>query len=302
MFLLNTPARLLVLVFLITSMLSIGLQAGIADLRTLSSSRRALLRALAANFVMVPLAGIAIALLLPLGPGARGALVLLACTPGGVSALQFTSKVRGGTILAGAIPALLCVLAVPLSPAMLRLLLPAGENIQVAYGRTLGYIALVIVSPLIVGMLVHARAPLVAAKLSRAMALLSVVAFVAVMIVTKAMRKEALASIGATAIGAMGLFLMASMAIGWVLGGPAREGRWLLATATSMRNAALCLALAQNSPRGEALMAPLIAFSLLMVPPNMLLTVGNLLATRMSAAKAKARAQSSGAVRKGQPS
>ena len=100
MFLMNTREAILLIVFLATSMLSIGMQTKGSDVRSIMASRGTLARALLANFVVVPILGIAIALLLPLQPQVSGALVLLACTPGGLSSIQFTSKVKDRASLA----------------------------------------------------------------------------------------------------------------------------------------------------------------------------------------------------------
>jgi len=75
------------------------------------------------------------------------------------------------------------------------------------------------------------------------------------------------------------------MVIGWFMGGPVREQRQLLATVTSMRNAAVCLAIARQMPSGGALMTPLIAFSLLMVPPNTLLSLYSAIRARRAAGR-----------------
>ncbi len=288
---LTVPQVLLALVFLIASMLSVGMQTGIADLRSLVESRSLLLRSLMANFVFVPLVGIALAHLLPLPLGAAGALVLLACTPGGLSAIQFTSRVRGEATLAGAILLLSGVLAVLVSPAMIRVASPASVDLSLPYGRVLGFVALAMLLPLGIGLFVRSGAQGAALKLAKPMSLLALVAFVAFMVATGSLRKEAVGSIGAPAVGAMALFFVASMVIGWLMGGPASESRQVLATATSMRNAALCLVVAQVSPWGDAVMTPLIAFSLLMVPPNMLYSVFNLVRAKRRARPAVASGQ-----------
>jgi BASS family bile acid:Na+ symporter len=93
--------RILTLPFLITAMLSVGLQTTAGDLRALLRSQGFLWRALLANFVAVPIVGIVLARTLPLKPEAATALLLLACIPGGISALQFTTKIKGAALFDG---------------------------------------------------------------------------------------------------------------------------------------------------------------------------------------------------------
>jgi hypothetical protein len=54
---------------------------------------------------------------------------------------------------------------------------------------------------------------------------------------------------------------------------PPCDARRILATATSVRNAALCIAIVENSAPGHAVLVPLIVFSLLMVPTNMVFSI-----------------------------
>jgi len=286
MFLLNTTEKILVLVFLVTSMLSIGMQTRVSDLRSLVASRGFLVRTLLANFLVVPIAGVVVVLLLPLRPYVAGALVLLACTPGGLSAVQFTSQLKGSAPLAGAILCLLSFLALFISPLILQLVLPENVQMVIPYGRALLFFLVYMLVPLLVGMLLLGKVPGAATRLSKPVALAGVVAFIAFMVVTGSARRAAAGEIGMAAVGAMLLFILVSIAVGWFMGGPTRDSRQILATSTSMRNAVLCLAIVESSSPGHAVLVPLIAFSLLMVPPNMLFTVYHTIREKRKAKKA----------------
>lgn len=286
MYLFDTTDKILALTFIVTCMLSIGMQTGVSDVRSLVASRGFLVRTLLANFLVVPIVGVAIARMLPLEPVVSGALVLLACTPGGLSTVQFTSKIRGEAHVAGAIVCLLSLLALVVSPLLLHLALPSTVRLVIPYGSALLFFLLFVLLPLLAGMLLLDKAPAAAIKLSRPLALVGVVAFVAFMVVTGDFRKAAAGDIGFAAVGAMLLFILLSMAVGWFMGGPTRDLRQILASSTSMRNAALCLAIVQASSPGHAVLVPLIAFSLLMAPPNMLLTVFSAVQAKLKARRA----------------
>jgi predicted Na+-dependent transporter len=273
MFLLSTTERILVLVFLVTSMISIGMQTRVSDLRSLVATRGFLVRTLLANFVVVPIVGMAVVLLLPLQPHVAGALVLLACAPGGLSAIQFTSQVKGSAPLAGATLGLLSLLAVFFSPLIMKAVLPGNVQIVIPYGRALLAFLAFVLLPLLAGMFVLGKAPGAAMRLCKLLALAGLIAFVAFMVLTGSARQAAAGEIGMAAVGAMLLFIFVSMAVGWFMGGPTHDSRQILATSTSMRNAALCLAIVESSSPGHAVLVPLVAFSLLMVPTNMLFTV-----------------------------
>jgi len=283
---LSGPEKLLALVFLVATLLSIGMRSGVTSLRSLLASRGLLVRTLVANFVVVPLVALAVVRLMALPRESVGAIILLACVPGGLGSVQFTSQARGQEALPGATLVLLNALAVLVSPAILRLLLPADMDLSLPYGPVLGFFALWVLIPLGIGLIVRDRAPGVAPRLSGILGLVGLVAFITFMIVTNSFRREAVAGIGGPAVGAMVLLLAASMVAGWLMGGPARDTRQLLATATSMRNAALCLAIAKSTPSGDTVITPLVAFSLLMVPPNLLLTLYGTIRARRAAGRA----------------
>jgi len=273
MYMLETLQQVLVLAFLVACMLSIGMQTRLDNLRALAASRGFLARVLLANFLVIPLVGVAVVSMIPMQPPLPGALLLLACTPGGVASIQFTSQIKGSASMAGVVLFILSFLAVFVSPLILQMVFPANVQLEVPYGRVLLFLAAFLLLPLLAGMLLLRRAPSTATKLARPVALLGLVVFVAFMVTTASARQAAAVEIGPAAVGGMLLFIFVSMAVGWFLGGPTREFRRILASATSMRNAALCLAFVAYTSPGHAVIIPLIAFSLLMVPPNMLFTV-----------------------------
>jgi BASS family bile acid:Na+ symporter len=272
--------RILTLLFLITAMLSVGLQTTAGDLRSLLKSKGLLLRSLLANFVAVPIVGIVLVRTLPFKPEAAAALLLLACTPGGISALQFTTRIKGASLFAGSSAFLLTFVAVFLSPALLTLVLPGDISVVIPYGRALLFVVVFLLLPLVAGTLVRSREELLAEKLSKPCAIISLVLFIVVLVIIMGLRKEAMNAVGKEALLYMLIFIIISMAVGWFMGGPAQETRPVLATVTGMRHVALSILIALNAFPDQAVQAPLLAFSALMVPPSMLLTAYMLIRSR----------------------
>jgi len=268
--LLSTKEMLLLAVFFVTSMMSIGLQTRGSDLASVAASRGYFGRALLANFVILPVVGVAIASLMPLQPPVAGAILLLACTPGGLSAIQFTGK--GGPLAAGVL-FLLSFLAVFVSPFILKLVLPGDVRLVIPVGGALALLLVFLVLPLLAGMALLKLLPPAAPKLAKVLVLVGVVSFVAWMVTSGSWRKEAAAQIGGGGVGAILLLIFVSMVIGWYMGGPTHDQRQIMATSTSMRNAALCFGIVQATQPGHPVETPLIAFSMLMVFPNMVFTI-----------------------------
>jgi BASS family bile acid:Na+ symporter len=274
---------ILTLLFLITAMLSVGLQITTGDLRSLLRSKGFLLRSLLANFVAVPIVGIVLARTLPFKPEAATALLLLACTPGGISALQFTTRIKGASLFAGSSAFLLTFVAVFLSPALLALVLPGDISVVIPYGRALLFVLVFLLLPLVAGTLVRSRWERPAEKVSKLCAIMSLVLFIVVLVIIMRLRKEAMNAVGNEALLYMFIFIVISMAVGWFMGGPAKETRPVLATVTGMRHVALCLLIALNTFPDPAVQTPLVAFSALMVPPNTLLTAYMVIRSRKAA-------------------
>ena len=283
--LVSTKEMVMLVVFFVASMMSIGMQTRVADMASAAAERGYLSRALLANFVVLPFVGLAITLLLPIQPPVAGAILLLACTPGGLSAIQFTGQV-GKTSLAAGVLFLLSFLAVFVSPLILKFVLPGDVQLVIPFGKALWFLLVFLVLPLMVGMLLLVKLPAVAEKLAKPLLLAGVISFVAWTVTSGTWRQEAAAEIGGGGVAAILLLTFVSMTIGWFMGGPNHDERQILATSTSMRNAALCFGIVQATQPGHPVEVPLIAFSMLMVFPNMVFTVYHAVQAKRKAKKA----------------
>jgi hypothetical protein len=102
------------------------------------------------------------------------------------------------------------------------------------------------------------------------MLLLSNISFLLTVVLSLAVRRKAIGSIGWAGLEAMAVLIILSLAIGWRLGGPDKGSRQVSAMATSMRNAGVCLLIAVTSFPGGTVETAVVAFMALMTPPNML--------------------------------
>ncbi len=274
MYVMDPVTRVLFYLFIIASMLGVGLKVRGDEILFALKSKGLMVRALLANFVLIPAFGILCAQIIPMKPELAMTLVMLACAPGGLSALQFLTKAKDEKSLsyAGGIVIVLSLLAIFISPAMMALALPQDMSLTTPYTRAFLFLLVFLLAPLLVGVFVHQKARTIAPKLAKIITLVGTLAFVAVIVMTLGMRREAKASIGKWGLLGMLLFILFSMAVGWFLGGPRKEMRPLLATASSMRFVALSLAIAVRSFPDAGLEYPLVAFASLMIPSNAILT------------------------------
>jgi BASS family bile acid:Na+ symporter len=181
------------------------------------------------------------------------ALIVLACAPGGMSALQFLSKKKEPAALAygAGTTALLSFLAIFITPFLIGPAMPKGMTLTLPYGRAILFVVLFMLLPLVIGVLVHGTAK---------------------------------GEMGKTGLIAIIAFILISMLIGWLLGGPRKFTRPVLATASSMRNVALALAIAVRS-FDLAVLTPLVAFFAIMVPLNLLYMLSTKVAGRIKRKK-----------------
>jgi bile acid:Na+ symporter, BASS family len=273
MFVMDTLTRVLFYVFLAGTMLGIGLKVGKDELLSVVRDKNWLVRMLVANFLLIPAAGVLATRVLTMKPENALALILLACAPGGMGALQFLSKKKEAAALAygGGTTVLLSFLSIVISPVLIALALPAGMTLTVPYGRAILFLSVFMLLPLIVGILVNGTSEAAASKLAGPVALIGTLAFVAVMVKLLVLTKWAKGEMGKRGIIGIILIILISMLIGWLLGGPRKFTRPVLATACSMRNIALAMAIAVRSFPGIGVLTPLVAFASIMVPANMLL-------------------------------
>jgi len=129
MYVMDPVTRVLFYLFIIASMLGVGLKVRGDEILVALKSKGLMVRALLANFVLIPAFGILCAQIIPMKPELAMTLVMLACAPGGLSALQFLTKAKDEESLsyAGGIVIVLSLLAIFISPAMMALALPPGN-------------------------------------------------------------------------------------------------------------------------------------------------------------------------------
>ena len=277
--------KTLTLIFLITTMASIGLKATAIELVSAFRDRSLMLRSLVVNLIVVPLLGFLLVKIVPMSQDAKVGILLLAAAPGGLNAIQFTSKTKSALCYAASLLFILTLLSVLLSPAIAAFLLPADASITLPYGKVIRFLLLYILLPLVIGFAVHRISKKYADFLSKPTALIGTVFFVVVVIRLLALRKQSMATLSKTELAAMIGFIIITMIIGWLFGGPSKETRRILATTTSMRNAALCFVIATNGFPDTNVIDTVVAFSGLMIPPNMLLTVYEIIKQRKSVGK-----------------
>jgi BASS family bile acid:Na+ symporter len=278
---LDTLQRAILMFFLVTSMAGIGLQVSLRDLVAILQRKGLLLRSLLVNFLVIPAFGWLATRFVAMPPTSADAMLILACAPGGITAVQFTSKRKDVLAFAGQTAFLLTGLSILLSPFLMSIFLPADLPLVVPYARAFWYVLTFLLLPMGLGVLVRERAEGLAEQLGKPIAHIGTVSFLVFVALTLSIRRVAMAGVGGIEVVAMLGFIVATMIAGWVAGGPQRETRRILASASSMRNVALSLAIVTRSFPGAGIEVPLVAFCALMVTPNLIFLILTLVLKRI---------------------
>lgn len=240
-----------VFVFTVSSMLSVGfaytVQQVLAPLRYPS----AVIRALAANFVLVPILALAIVRVVPLAPDIQIGLVLLGCAAGAPFLIKLTQAAEGDVGLS----ATLLVLLVPFTVLFMALVVPwLVPEAQVSAGPIAVQLAATLLVPFAIGLFVRAMSPRWAQRLQPIMGKTSTIALLVLFATTIALHARQILSLGATAFTAALMLILGAFAIGYLLARPGKSRRTVLALGTAQRNiAASTIVATQDVERANTL-------------------------------------------------
>ena len=232
-------------VFAVTSTLSVGLRYTLRQLIGPLDNVAAVIRALLANFVLVPLLVFGIVRLIPLdGPLAIG-LIVLATAAGAPVMLKLTQVAGANVGLSATLLVLLLPVTIIYMPIVVPLVVPGAVVGAAGIARPLG---LTMLLPLALGLAVRACLERAARRLQPIMGWSANIALVVVLVSTIVVNfHDLLDVVGKGAILAALLFIGGAFVIGSLLGGGDRDARIVLGLGTAQRNIAAAMVVAGQS-------------------------------------------------------
>jgi len=252
--------------------LAVGMGATFADVAYLWRRPALLLRSVLAMYVLVPLAAFVLAEFLPLAPGVRVALLVIAVSAG---APLLPRRLRfGGSPYVFSLVVTSSLLAIVLVPAWLAVLSRHFDvAIHVGTADVAAVLARAFLLPLVIGILLGmALRRVVPARTERiadtVFALAAVVLAVATLILI-ADQWQVFTEVRGPGIVALLALMVISVAIGHALGGPNPDDRTALAIACCTRHIGIVVILAATfrGPRAVVLLAVyLVAASAVSIP------------------------------------
>jgi predicted Na+-dependent transporter len=261
-------SKSLAIAFLVCMTMSLGLEVTWRQLLILLRDKGLLCRALTANLILVPLLGLALDMIFPMPLDSAIAFLLLAAAPGAPMSLRYTRNRDDDAPFAAALLFILILAAICFTPLIAEMILPAQTLLSVPYYRVATVALLYMVFPGLIGIVIQRWAGEETVMIRNVTFISARVFFLAWVILVTAEQSRAVRQLGVPTLAAMVSLIIGSMIIGWLLGGPQRENRRILATGTSMRNVGLCAVIAIESFPGTKVDIAIVAFSALMVTPN----------------------------------
>lgn len=230
------------LTFVISSMLAMGLGLTVRQIVTPLRNYSLVARALLANFVVIPFVALALGRLLHLDEPLAVGLLLLGASAGAPFLPKLAQLAKADLGFAVGLMVLLMVITIGYLPLALPLMLPGVSVNSWAIARSL---LLLMLLPLGLALGINARFSAVAERaksvLNRVSSLSLALLFILLVVVNFT---SVLSVLGTGGILAGLLFLIAGLGTGWVLGGPERGTRQVLALGTAQRNIAAALVVA----------------------------------------------------------
>ncbi len=233
------------LLFVIASMLAMGLALTIPNILASISNVRLMLLALAVNFVVVPAVAFGAAELLISDDhaGLKTGLILVGAAAGAPFLPRLTQTARGPLALGVGLMVALMLVTIVYLPMVLPLLLP-GE-VEVNSWEIAKSLIFLMLLPLVAGLLVRARYQELGAKIQPVATQASTIAVAFLMVTLLVVNfEEIIDTVGTGGILAALIVLVGAFAVGFLVGGRPEEQRSVLGLGSAQRNISAAIVVA----------------------------------------------------------
>jgi predicted Na+-dependent transporter len=234
-----------VLLFVITTMLAMGLSLTFSQILAPLRRARLVVFALAANFVLVPLLAFALTHVIPLSEPLKIGVILLGVAAGAPFLPKLAQVAHGNVAFSVGLMMLLTIVTIITLPLDLPLLLPGVRVNPLAIVVSL---VVTMLLPLGIALVVRARYPEPAGQLQPLMGQASNAALLLLLVTSLlANFQQIISLIGTGGILAAFVLIAGGAVIGYLLGGPGADTRSVLSLGTGQRNIAAALLVSTQS-------------------------------------------------------
>jgi BASS family bile acid:Na+ symporter len=227
-------AKLVLVTFVVSSMLSTGAGLSVAEILGPLRNRRLIVLAVLANFVLVPLAALLLARGLRLEQGLALGLLLVGCSAGDPVLLKLANLA-----FAVGLMALQLIVTIGYLPLVLPYLIP---GVTVDPWKIAKPLLVLMLLPLVLGLILKARYGSVAKRVKPLLERVSNISLVLFGVLFTVLNFDKLVTVfGTHGILAALVFTPLSFGIGWILGGPTKDIARVMSVGTAWRNISAAL-------------------------------------------------------------
>ena len=232
---------LAVILFIVTSMLVMGLNVTIRDLLSPLHNKKLIILSLLANFVVVPLFAFALIYIFPISAGLAAGLILVAIAAGAPSTPKVAEFTGGNIAYAVALTLLMTILTIVLMPFLVPYLM---EGVGMNPAKVAFNLVMFMLVPILAGILLRDKLPGVS---KRVLPIAEIVSNVSIGVIFLTFGIIFLTHLQVLFGGPGGLevafvaivFTIGALLIGYFMGGPDQRGT--LAFGTGFRNVTAAL-------------------------------------------------------------
>jgi predicted Na+-dependent transporter len=242
---LETLAQLSVLVFVIGSMVSMGLTLTLPQITAPLKNARLVILALVANFILVPALAYGITLLFSLDEPIEIGLILLSTAAGAPFLPKLAGAAKGNLAFSVGLMVLLMVVTIIYLPLVLPLLLGDVEVNPWDIAQSLIVMMLI---PLAIGLFIRARYEDTAAKIQPTFGMASNISLLTLMVLGLVLNFDSMIDlVGSLGILAGIVFIVIALAVGYLLGGSDSGIKSVMGLGTAQRNVSAALVVAAQN-------------------------------------------------------
>ena len=242
---LETLAQLSVLVFVIGSMMSMGLTLTMPRITAPLKNARLVIFALAANFILVPALAYGMTLVFSLDESVEIGLILLSTAAGAPFLPKLAGAAKGNLAFSVGLMVLLMVVTIIYLPLVLPLLLGDVEVNPWDIAKSLIVMMLI---PLAIGLFIRARYEDTAAKIQPTFGMASNISLLALMVLGLVLNFDSMIDlVGSLGILAGVIFIVVALVIGYLLGGSDSSIKSVVGLGTAQRNISAALVVAAQN-------------------------------------------------------
>jgi len=234
-----------VLVFIVTSMLSMGFSLTIPQIMTPLKNTRLVIVSLVANFIIVPILALLIVRIIPLSEGLQIGLILVGMAAGAPFLPKLVQVAKGDMAFTAGLMVLLMVVTIAYLPVVLPFVLTGVQVNPWEIAKSLIFLMLI---PLAIALFIRARYEEVAIGLIPTMTMATNLSL-AVMFIGYfvAYYDETFGVIGTGGILVAVLLVVGAVIVGFLSGGKNMDIKKVVALGTGQRNFAAAFAIATSN-------------------------------------------------------